>query len=214
MPLSELAISYALNTELLLSILGPRTGTGKAVQGHLEGGLLYTPAFLRSVKAQLRGGLRGATTPLALGTLVKTLGLSEGIGGAGGGGGGMLASLAEGLVGDGDVRGVLRPGGSAWVPAVFTAAQTGAVRGFYEANGWVGYDVVRRAGITNDRVYLKGAFPGGMDLDSGGWGCEDWVVWGGDCHGGHVPDGVFRPLQFSLGRSMHASLGATKERFA
>lgn len=41
--------------------------------GRLEGGLLYTPAYLRNVKAQLRGALRATTAPLLLGGLLKVL---------------------------------------------------------------------------------------------------------------------------------------------
>ena len=158
--LADLAISYTLNTELLIKVLSSRIGS--SIQGKLDGGLLYTPAYVRNIKSQLRGALRGCTSPLSIPALVKDLGLE----GVGGGGGGMVSQLVESLVQEGAIKGTLKSGGVNWVPAVFTAAQQEAVRAFYQQNGWVGYDTVRKAGISNEKGYLKTAFPEGMALDT------------------------------------------------
>jgi hypothetical protein len=70
--LADLAITYSLNTELLRSTISSRMGS--IIQGQLEGGLLYTPAYVRNIKAQLRGALRGTAAPVALTALVKSIG--------------------------------------------------------------------------------------------------------------------------------------------
>ena len=56
----------------------------------------------------------------------------------------MLSSLIDELIAEGGLRGVLKGGGASWVPAVYAEAQQGAVAAFYEQNGWVGYDTVKR----------------------------------------------------------------------
>jgi hypothetical protein len=78
----------------------------------------------------------------------------------------MVAQLVEELVAEGVIKGTLKSGGVNWVPAVYTAAQQEAVRAFYQQNGWVGYDTVRKAGISNEKGYLKAAFSEGMALDT------------------------------------------------
>ena len=49
--MSDLALQYALGTELLATAVSRRVGT--VIRGRLEGGLLYTPAYIR------RWGIRG-----------------------------------------------------------------------------------------------------------------------------------------------------------
>ncbi|GBF94592.1 hypothetical protein Rsub_06707 [Raphidocelis subcapitata] len=159
--LSDLAASYALSSELLLSTMKSRAGA--SIRGRLEGGLLYTPAHVRSLKAQLRGALRGAAAPVTLAGLARELGID-----APGGGGSMVGGLVEQLAGEGAISGALKGGmqGGVWTPAAYSSAQAAAVKGFYSQNGWVGYETARRAGVGNDRAYLSAAFPDGIALET------------------------------------------------
>lgn len=157
--LADLAVSYALSSELLLSTIKARAGT--TIRGRLEGGLLYTPAYVRNLKARLRGALRGAAAPAAVAGLAKQLGI-EGVGG----GGGMVGGLVEELAAEGAAQGTLK--GGVWLPAVYSGAQAAAVKGFYSQNGWVSYDTAKRMGVANDRAYLQAAFPEGIALETGG----------------------------------------------
>lgn len=158
--LADLAVAYSLNTELLRSTISSRMGS--IIKGQLEGGLLYTPAYVRNIKAQLRGALRGTAAPVALTALVKSIGL-EGFSS----GHSMLAQLVEELVSEGAVQGSTKGGGGSWVPTVHTAAQQSAVAGFYNQNGWVAYDLVRKAGISSEKTYLGQKFPDGIPLETG-----------------------------------------------
>lgn len=160
--LADLAVSYALSSELLRSTITARLGT--AIAGQLEGGLLYTPAYVRNIKAQLRGALRGTAAPVGLPSLLKELGLDGFASSAA-----MVAALVEELLADGAVHGSTRGGAGSWVPAAYTAAQQGAVLGFYTQNGWVSYEHVRKAGISNEKAYLRGACADGTPLDTGAW---------------------------------------------
>jgi hypothetical protein len=73
---AELAMQYGVSSELIMNTISQRMagsdGTSEGlIHGRLEGGLLYTPAYLRNVKAQLRGALRGGAQPLSVPALVK-----------------------------------------------------------------------------------------------------------------------------------------------
>lgn len=158
--MADLAVTYSLNTELLRSTVSSRMGS--TISGKLDAGLLYTPAYVRNIKAQLRGALRGTAAPVALTSLVKDLGLDSFASSNS-----MVSQLVEELLAEGAVKGSTKGGGGSWVPSVHTAAQQGAVAGFWRQNGWVGYELVRKAGISNEKAYLKQSFPEGLALESG-----------------------------------------------
>jgi hypothetical protein len=127
--IGDLASAHGLGAELLLSVLGPRVAAPGGLGGaRMEGGLLYTPAFLRNIKAQLRGALRAATAPVALAALMREAGV-EGAAALGGGGGaaaGIAPALVEEILAEGGVAGSLRAG--QWLPDCFAAAQRDAAR--------------------------------------------------------------------------------------
>ena len=50
-PLGDLAAQFGLGAELLLSVVTPRMN--KTIHGRLEGGLLYTSAYIARIKAQV-----------------------------------------------------------------------------------------------------------------------------------------------------------------
>nr|KYP68439.1 UPF0555 protein KIAA0776 isogeny family [Cajanus cajan] len=62
--LTELAAQLNVGLDLVASVLEPRLGT--IVKGRLEGGQLYTPAYVARVGAMVRGAARGITVPTNL----------------------------------------------------------------------------------------------------------------------------------------------------
>ena len=50
-PLASLAAQFALGSELLMSLVAVRIN--KTIHGRLEGGLLYTSAYIARIKAQV-----------------------------------------------------------------------------------------------------------------------------------------------------------------
>lgn len=71
----DLAVQYSLSSEMILSIISPRLDS--VIKGHLQGGMIYTSMYIHRLKAQLRGALRGMTSPVLLTTLLKILGIDE-----------------------------------------------------------------------------------------------------------------------------------------
>lgn len=96
----DLARRYNLTSELLTTNVQQRLGS--IIQGRLEGGLLYTPAYVRRLQAQLRGALRGVTLPVPVPALVKSLRLDDA------GGGVLVSGVLDALVSSGHIHGTLK----------------------------------------------------------------------------------------------------------
>ncbi|GAB4816872.1 hypothetical protein N2152v2_003918 [Parachlorella kessleri] len=157
--LGEVARRYGLAADLLAAQLEARVGS--LIHGKLEGGVIYTPAYLARIKAQLRGALRGALAPVTMQTLVKELSL-EGLGPLHA----LLPSLIDQLLAEGSIAGKLTGGATSWVPALFVKSQQDAVKRFFQQNGYIGYDTVSKYGIAAPRQFLPQHFPDGIALDS------------------------------------------------
>ncbi|KAL0417800.1 UNVERIFIED_CONTAM: E3 UFM1-protein ligase 1 [Sesamum radiatum] len=69
--LAEIAAQLQVGSELIVSVLEPRLGT--LVKGRLEGGQLYTPAYVARVSAMVRGAARGIAVPMNLSALWSSL---------------------------------------------------------------------------------------------------------------------------------------------
>ena len=90
------------------------------MKGRLEGGQLYTPAYVARVGAMVRGAVRGITVPTNLTVVWSSLQqLLQEIDGTSGLAveGSFFQSLFNGLVKEGKILGLLRAGVH-WTPAV------------------------------------------------------------------------------------------------
>lgn len=90
------------------------------VKGRLEGGQIYTPAYVQRITAMVRGATRGITVPTNLPIVWNSLQqLLQDIDGASGVSveGTFFQSIFNGLLKDGAVLGSLRAGVQ-WTPAV------------------------------------------------------------------------------------------------
>ena len=65
----ELARRHGLSADLMTKALRERVEQG-AVDGRLEGGSIYTPGYVRRLRAQLRGAMRAALVPTTRDALV------------------------------------------------------------------------------------------------------------------------------------------------
>ena len=101
---------------------------------------------------QIRGALRGASTPVNMSSLLKRLEL-EGASSSNN----IASSIVEELVSEGAIRGVLRGGGSSWTPAIYAKSQQDSVRRFYEQNTYIGYVLLLTSVCARD-------------TSGGGWG--------------------------------------------
>ncbi|KAF5447044.1 hypothetical protein F2P56_032624 [Juglans regia] len=162
--LAELAAQLHVGSELITSVLEPRLGT--VVKGRLEGGQLYTPAYVARVSAMVRGSARGITVPTNLSvswsSLQKLLYEMDGASG--------VAidisffqSLFNGLVKEGEVLGSLRAGVH-WMPNVFAIAQKECVDSFFSQNSFISYEALRKLAIPQPVPFLQSRYPEGMPL--------------------------------------------------
>ncbi|XP_077232923.1 E3 UFM1-protein ligase-like protein isoform X2 [Tasmannia lanceolata] len=164
--LAELAAQLHVSSELVASILEPRLGT--IVKGRLEGGQLYTPAYVARLSTMVCGAARGITVPTNLSTVWSSLQqMLLDMDGANGVSveGAFFQSLFNGLVKEGGILGSLRAGVH-WTPAVFAHAQRESVDSFFSQNSFVSYDILHKLAISQPKQYLQSRYPEGIPLDT------------------------------------------------
>ncbi|XP_004294624.1 PREDICTED: E3 UFM1-protein ligase 1 homolog [Fragaria vesca subsp. vesca] len=157
--LAELAVQLHVSSEMVTSVLEPRIGT--IVKGRLEGGQLYTPAYVTRVTAMVRGAARAITVPTNLSVLWSTLQqLLQEMEGASGVAveGSFFQSLFNGLVKEGEILGSLRAGVH-WTPNVFAIAQKETIDSFFSQNSFIGYDVLQKLRIPQPVQFLQSRYP-------------------------------------------------------
>ncbi|KAL4326849.1 hypothetical protein S245_042327 [Arachis hypogaea] len=162
--LTELAAQLNVGLDLVASMLEPRLGT--MVKGRLEGGQLYTPAYVARMNAMVRGAARGITVPTNLTVLWSSLQqLLQEMGGTGGVAvdGSFFQSLFNGLVKEGEIQGSVRAGVH-WTPAVFAIAQKESVDSFFSQNSFISYEVLHKLGIPQPIQFLQSRYPEGKPL--------------------------------------------------
>ncbi|XP_040380385.1 E3 UFM1-protein ligase 1 homolog isoform X2 [Oryza brachyantha] len=153
--LAEIAAQLHIGSELVVNILEPRLGT--IVKGRLEGGQLYTPAYVSRITAMVRGAARGITVPTNLPSVWNTLQLQlQEMHGASGVSveGSFFQSIFNGLLKEGAVLGSVRAGVQ-WTPAVFAHAQKESVDAFFSQNSYIGYEVLQKLAIPQPKQYLE-----------------------------------------------------------
>ncbi|KAI3749982.1 hypothetical protein L2E82_20606 [Cichorium intybus] len=162
--LAEIAAQLQVGSELLVTVLEPRLGS--LIKGRLEGGQLYTPAYVARVNAMVRGAARGITVPMNLSMLWSSLQLLlQEMDGASGVAveGSFFQSMFNGLVKEGQVLGSVRAGVH-WTPSVFAIAQRECVDSFFSQNSVVSYDSLQKLGITQPIQFLQSRYREGIPL--------------------------------------------------
>lgn len=163
--LAEIAAHLQVGSELVVSILESRIG--RIIKGRLEGGQLYTPAYVSRICAMVRGASRGITVPTNLATVWNSLQqLLQEMDGANGVSveGAFFQSQFNGLVKEGEILGSLRAGVQ-WTPAVFAHAQKESVDSFFSQNSYISYDVLHKLSIPQPKQYLQSRYPEGIPLE-------------------------------------------------
>ncbi|KAL5986091.1 hypothetical protein ACLOJK_028081 [Asimina triloba] len=177
--LAELAAQLHVSSELISTVVEPRLGT--LIKGRLEGGQLYTPAYVERITAMVRGAARGITVLTNLSTVWSSLQqLLLEVDGANGVSveSAFFQTLFNGLVKKGEILGSIRAGAH-WTPAVFAHAQKESVDSFFSQNSFISYDVLHKLAISQPKQYLQvrlsylcqghtlpSRFPEGIPLDT------------------------------------------------
>ncbi|KAG5565172.1 hypothetical protein RHGRI_001163 [Rhododendron griersonianum] len=164
--LAEIVAQLQVGSELIATVLELRLGT--LVKGRLEGGQLYTPAYVSRVNAMVCGASRGITIPTNLSAVWSSLQmLLQEMDGASGVAveSSFFQTLFNGLVKDGENLGSLCAGVH-WTPAVFAIAQKESVDSFFSQNSFVSYEFLHKLGIPQPIQYLQSRSPEGIPLES------------------------------------------------
>ncbi|XP_060170255.1 E3 UFM1-protein ligase 1 homolog [Lycium barbarum] len=164
--IAEIAGQLQVGSELVVSILEPRLGT--LIKGRLEGGQLYTPAYVARVSAMVRGAARGIFVPMNTSALWNSLqSLLQEMDGAVGVAveSSFFQSMFNGLVKEGEILGSLRAGVH-WTPSVFATAQKDCVDSFFSQNSFITYEALQKLGIPQPSQFLQSRYPDGISLDS------------------------------------------------
>uniref|UniRef100_A0A9I9DLF9 E3 UFM1-protein ligase 1 homolog n=1 Tax=Cucumis melo TaxID=3656 RepID=A0A9I9DLF9_CUCME len=164
--LAEIAAELQVGSELLASMLDQRLGT--LVKGRLEGGQLYTPAYVARVSAMVRGATRAITVPTNLTVIWSSLQqLLQGIDGASGIAvdASFFQSLFNGIMKENEVLGSLRAGVH-WTPNIFSIAQKESIDSFFSQNSVISYEFLRKLGIPNPIQFLQSRYPDGIPLST------------------------------------------------
>ncbi|KAL9268571.1 E3 UFM1-protein ligase 1-like protein [Drosera capensis] len=162
--LAEIAAQIQVGSELVASMLESRIGT--LVKGRLEGGQLYTPAYVARVTAMVRGATRAVTVPMNLTSVWNSLQqLLQQMDGATcvAVDNSFVQSLFNGLVKEGAILGSLRAGVH-WTPTVFATAQKDCVDSLFSQNSFISYDALHKLGIPQPVQYLQSRYPEGIPL--------------------------------------------------
>jgi hypothetical protein len=143
--LVDLASRFNITTQFLIECIKPRMGT--IVQGRMEAGMLYTPTYVERQEACVRGAFSAVTRPTAVATLQQAFNLDESL----------FESTIDGLIKRGRLAGTLSGKGmrASFNPASFSKAQLAAVRGFYEANGYIEYTTAEKMLVNNPKGFLS-----------------------------------------------------------
>ncbi|VVB04643.1 unnamed protein product [Arabis nemorensis] len=163
---AELAGQLQVGSELVQSVLEPRLGT--LVKARLEGGQLYTPAYVARVTAMVRGAARGIFVPSNLSALWTPLQhLVQEMNGASGVAveNSFFQSIFNRLLKEEEMLGSLRAG-THWTPSVFAIAQKECVDSFFSQNSYIPYETMQKLGISQAVQFLQSRYPDGKPLSA------------------------------------------------
>ncbi|XP_042067993.1 E3 UFM1-protein ligase 1 homolog isoform X2 [Salvia splendens] len=164
--LAEIAAQLQVGSELIVSVLETRIGT--LIKGRLEGGQLYTPAYVARVNAMVRGAARGIAVPMNMSAWWSSLqALLQDMDGFSGVAveSSFFQSLFNSLVKGGEILGSLRAGVH-WTPSVFATAQKECVDSLFSQNSFISYETLRKLGIPQPIQFLQSRYPEGKALDT------------------------------------------------
>ncbi|CAL9247464.1 unnamed protein product [Arabidopsis halleri] len=161
---AELAGQLHVGSDLVQSVLEPRLGT--LVKARLEGGQLYTPAYVERVTAMVRGASRGIFVPSNLSALWAPLQqLVQEMNGASGVAveNSFFQSIFNRLLKEEEMLGSLRAG-THWTPSAFAIAQKECVDSSFSQNSYISYESMQKLGISQAVQFLQSRYPDGTPL--------------------------------------------------
>lgn len=215
--IADLCKSYDLPGEFLISELVQRLGNiidGKLDETNKDA--IFTEAFIARHKANVRGMLSALTRPTALQPIIGECGISNKL----------FFNILEELIAEKRIKGDIigkSSDKSTFLPEMYTRIQNQSVDTFYQQNGYVEYEMLRRLGIDNAESYIRSRFKDAILLKTVGVGPTIVHLVGANidetlASGGWVDMQPLLPPPFSdldsemiLSRALKERLGRKKE---
>ncbi|ERL87133.1 E3 UFM1-protein ligase 1 homolog [Dendroctonus ponderosae] len=142
---SDLTIAYDLPADFLQhQVLEKHLGgVIQAIQDPADPKSFFIEAFISRAKAQLKGALNGLSRPVAVGSIVSQIGISE--------------KLFFGLFEQSCAFGSLtsRQSGAQYIPSCYTRGQNEWSRAFLKQNQYLEFDALIRIGISDPKSYIR-----------------------------------------------------------
>ena len=151
--IAVLTKEYNLPADFLFEQITSRLGSIiEGFQDESDPKVIITPTYLSRNRAKIRGALKAITIPTAVSAIVSRFNFD----------GRMFLNLADQLIRDGTVEGIISGGKqvtkATYIPSIYAKAQSDWVDNFFHQNGYLEYDGLVRVGITDPQSYIKRKF--------------------------------------------------------
>lgn len=144
-PLVDISSKFNFPVEFIKGMLVKKIGG--IIQGVSEGGKLTTFSYVQTMRAKIRGVLRGSIRPVPLSSLVKDYDIEEE----------GLGERIEELLGNEEIEGKVQ--GGMFVPSRFLKNQELIVKNFFRQNDYIEYSLMtKQLMITKPKDFLKNMF--------------------------------------------------------
>jgi hypothetical protein len=129
-------------------IINPHLGT--IIIGKIEGPMIFTENYITLCKYRIRGTLNAALRPVLLSN-IKSYNINPD----------MVESLTRGLIASEDLNGTIEGKGSSitYVPKIYTISRKNWARNFFTQNGFMDYEMLAKAQISNPAAFMQSEFP-------------------------------------------------------
>ncbi|ESO89369.1 hypothetical protein LOTGIDRAFT_229220 [Lottia gigantea] len=145
--IADIVRQYDLPFEFVSKVLISRIGsTIKGRVDKFDRDVIFTEAYVRRMKAKIRGALSAVTSPFTVTAIQNHLGLQENL----------FTSILEDLIKSSRLCGNLM--GNIYTPDIYVKSQNDWVDTFYQQNGYLEYAPLHRLGITEVKEYIKQRF--------------------------------------------------------
>ncbi|XP_018027072.1 E3 UFM1-protein ligase 1 [Hyalella azteca] len=155
----ELTAEYELPVEYLRTLLESRVGHGlMAVQDSNTPGFFYTAQYLERVRSSIRGLMTAVTVPTSVQRLMQLYPCNAKL----------FMGSVERLVSSGRVSGELIGGKQnrhySFVPSLHSRTQSALIDAFWNQNGYLEFEFVKRLGIEDAAGFLSRRYGGHNEL--------------------------------------------------
>lgn len=132
---------------------------GSIIHGKMDNNVLYTDSFIERIRCQIRGALRGTSSPTPLSQLKSDFGLDN-LATVGA----LIPQLAEEVIQQDGLQGKIVAG--SWMPEAYKEQQRESSKTFYRQNNYVSFEQLQKNGIDDLKGFLGSLDPDALHLET------------------------------------------------